>query len=236
MTTPAPADHAIARIAEGGERGRSRRRPAARPGERPVRRPGLRCARPASLDRPNLVLVERDGRATVFTSQETVDTVSLMAPGLEVLGYDERGAAFPEGIIDAVSQALVGRWPDGARLGVEGDRLTIAARDRLVERGPSLELVPFHETVRSAADGQVRHRHGHDGRGRRPHRARAAPDHRRDRAGHDRAPDRRPAGRPHAGGRVHQRRPAGRRRPQRAAGSARPPSARSRSASGCAST
>jgi Xaa-Pro aminopeptidase len=147
MTTPAPADHAVARIAKAAnEAGLDGVLLLGLENVQFAAQAPLRSA--SELDRPNLVLVERDGKATVFTSQETVDTVSLMAPGLEVLGYDERGAAFPEGIIDAVGQALVGRWPDGARLGVEGDRLTIAARDRLVERGPSLELVPFHETVR----------------------------------------------------------------------------------------
>ncbi|GAB7005001.1 Xaa-Pro dipeptidase [Nocardioides sp. AN3] len=103
----------------------------------------------SELDRPNVVLVARDGRATVFTSQETVPTVGLMAPHLHAIGYDERGAAFPSGIIDPVSAELGRRWPDGPRLGVESDRMSIGVRDRVAALLPGVELEGFEEELRS---------------------------------------------------------------------------------------
>lgn len=103
----------------------------------------------SELDRPNVVLVEAGGSATVFTSQETVPTVTLMAPHLAAIGYDERGAAFPGGIIDPVSAELARRWPGGARLGVESDRMSIGVRDRLTALLPGVALEAFEEELRS---------------------------------------------------------------------------------------
>ena len=102
----------------------------------------------SELDRPNVVLVARDGSATVFTSQETVSTVGLMAPHLAPIGYDERGAAFPEGIIDPVTAELARRWPAGPRLGVEQDRMSIGVRDRIAHLLPGVELAGFEDELR----------------------------------------------------------------------------------------
>lgn len=102
----------------------------------------------SELDRPNLVLVQRDGRPTIFTSQETVPTVQIMAPHMEAIGYDERGAAFPDGIMDGVVAELRSRWPHGFRLGIEGDRMSIAVHDRLLENHPAIQLVPFEQAMR----------------------------------------------------------------------------------------
>lgn len=102
----------------------------------------------SELDRPNLVLIGADGSATVFTSQETVSTMRVMAPHLHPVGYDERGAAFPEGIIDPISAELGRRWPAGPRLGVEGDRMSIGVRDRITSLLPKTELTNFEEQLR----------------------------------------------------------------------------------------
>ncbi|MGW5383185.1 M24 family metallopeptidase [Nocardia sp. NPDC003963] len=102
----------------------------------------------SALDRPNVVVVSRDGSATVFTSAETVSTVRLMAPHLEVLGYDERGALFPGGIMDRVADFLAQKYPDAFRLGIETDRMPVIVHDLLRSLLPSAELVGFDEALR----------------------------------------------------------------------------------------
>lgn len=102
----------------------------------------------SALDRPNVVLIDRNGAGTVFTSEETVDTVGLMTTGLQVLGYDERGALFPRGIIDRVVTELNSRGLTSARIGYESDRMVVAVHELISESMTDVELVPFDAELR----------------------------------------------------------------------------------------
>ncbi|WAM18972.1 M24 family metallopeptidase [Rhodococcus sp. JS3073] len=102
----------------------------------------------SALDRPNVILVDRDGKGVVFTSQETVSTVGLMAPSLEVLGYDERGARFPNGIVDRVADYLSSMYASTARLGFEADRMPVVAHAMLHRLLPAADLVEFDDALR----------------------------------------------------------------------------------------
>lgn len=102
----------------------------------------------SALDRPNVVVVGRDGSGTVFTSDETVSTVRLMAPHLEVIGYDEHGALFPGGIMDRVAEFLAAAYPGAFRLGIETDRMPVIVHDLLRTLLPTSDLVGFDDTLR----------------------------------------------------------------------------------------
>src|SRR5438128_1382536 len=81
----------------------------------------LRSASP--LDRPNVVLVQTGDRGIIFTSEETVPTVRSMVASARIVGYDERGARFPTGILDRVVATLRDEGLERATLGYESDRM-----------------------------------------------------------------------------------------------------------------
>lgn len=102
----------------------------------------------SSLDRPNLVLVQPGGVAILYTSQETVPTVQAMVPGVRVRGYDERGAKFPDGILDEVVEDIARIAISGGRIGFESDRMPVAVHNRLRQSMASLRLIPFDDELR----------------------------------------------------------------------------------------
>jgi Xaa-Pro aminopeptidase len=100
------------------------------------------------LDRPNLVLWSRVDGPTILTSDETVATVQRQTGYVDVVGYDEAGAVFPGGIVDALAAAIVARGLDGGLLAVESDRMPLTFFERLRQLLPRASFTSCDQLLR----------------------------------------------------------------------------------------